>query len=93
MQQFVSVSDAALSLNVSIDTLRRWEKKGLIKARRDDRNYRVFDINELRRAHGKYIGAECHINRYEILKSPQKTSFTSAELFAGAGGLALGLEK
>jgi DNA (cytosine-5)-methyltransferase 1 len=92
MQNFVSVSDAAAALDVSIDTIRRWDKKGLIKARRDDRNYRVFDINELRRARDKYVGGERQNTRFEILKNSKKTNFTSAELFAGAGGLALGLE-
>lgn len=92
MNQFVNVSDAAISLNVSVDTIRRWDKKGLIKARRDEKNYRVFDIQELRRAHDKYVGGDKDASRYQILKSKQQTSFTSIELFAGAGGLALGLE-
>lgn len=92
MKQLVSISEAAKSLNLSIDTIRRWDKKGLIRARRDDKNYRVFDIDELRRAHGKYVGGESQTNRYSVLNAPEKTTFTSVELFAGAGGLALGLE-
>lgn len=93
MIDLMTVSDAANTLNVSVDTIRRWEKKGLIKARRDANNYRVFDIQELRRAHEKYVG-NIHIqkNRYGIHKSKRRTKFTSIELFAGAGGLALGLE-
>ncbi len=92
MQELVNVSDAANTLNVSVDTIRRWEKKGLIKAHRDEKNYRVFDIQELRRAHDKYVSGESGVNRYRILKAPRKSKFTSVELFAGAGGLALGLE-
>jgi DNA (cytosine-5)-methyltransferase 1 len=92
MQELMTVSDAALALNVSIDTIRRWDKKGLIKARRDEKNYRVFDIAELRRAHDKYVGGFTHQSRYQVLKSKTKTKFTSIELFAGAGGLALGME-
>ncbi len=92
MYQLITVSDASKSLNISVDTIRRWEKKGLIKARRDDKNYRVFDILELRRAHEKYVGANIQQNRYNILKSEKKTKYTSIELFAGAGGLALGME-
>lgn len=92
MSEFVSISEAAASLNVSIDTIRRWEKKGLIKARRDNKNYRVFDIHELRRAHDKYVGGASEISRYQILKEKKKTRYSSVELFAGAGGLALGLE-
>lgn len=92
MQELVTVSDAALTLNVSIDTIRRWEKKGLIKARRDEKNYRFFDIHELRRAHDKYVGGDTQQSRYAVLQTKKKTKFTSIELFAGAGGLALGME-
>lgn len=92
MQELMTVSDAALALNVSIDTIRRWEKKGLIKAWRDNKNYRMFDIHELRRAHDKYVGGDTQQNRYTILQTKKKTKYTSIELFAGAGGLALGME-
>lgn len=88
----MTVSDAAKTLNVSLDTIRRWDKKGLIKASRDLNNYRVFDINELRRAHEKYINGTGDTHQYRVLKSPRQTNFKSIELFAGAGGLALGLE-
>ena len=92
MTNLMTVSDASKVLDVSVDTIRRWEKKGLIKARRDDNNYRVFDLHELRRAHNKYVGGEVQQNHYSILKSKEKSKFTSIELFAGAGGLALGME-
>ena len=92
MINLMTVTDASRTLNVSVDTLRRWEKKGLIKARRDDNNYRVFDIKELQRAHDKYVGGDTQQNRYAVLKAKKKTNFSSIELFAGAGGLALGME-
>jgi DNA (cytosine-5)-methyltransferase 1 len=91
MEEMVTVSDAAAQLGVSIDTIRRWEKKGLIKGRRDHRNQRLFDANELRRAHNKYNGGALE-HPFEVLKTSEPTDFTSIELFAGAGGLALGLE-
>lgn len=92
MAHLITVSDASKTLNVSVDTIRRWEKKGLIKARRDEKNYRVFNIEELRRAHSKYVGGDTQQNRYGVLQAKKKTKFTSIELFAGAGGLALGME-
>lgn len=92
MTDLMTVSDASKTLNLSVDTIRRWEKKGLIKARRDSKNYRVFDIHELRRAHEKYVGGDTQQNRYAVLQTKKKTNFTSIELFAGAGGLALGME-
>lgn len=92
MTDLMTVSDASKTLNLSVDTIRRWEKKGLIKARRDEKNYRMFDIHELRRAHDKYVGGDTQQNRYAVLQAKKKTKFTSIELFAGAGGLALGME-
>jgi DNA (cytosine-5)-methyltransferase 1 len=92
MKTFVTVSSAAQTLNVSIDTIRRWEKKGLIKASRDEKNYRVFDLNELRRAHDKYVNGNNGASRYTVLTKKDKSKYKSIELFAGAGGLALGLE-
>jgi DNA (cytosine-5)-methyltransferase 1 len=92
MKTFVTVSSAAQTLNVSIDTIRRWEKKGLIKASRDEKNYRVFDLDELRRAHEKYVNGNNGASRYSILTKKNMSKYRSIELFAGAGGLALGLE-
>lgn len=91
MEKLISVSEAAQTLGVSIDTIRRWEKKGLIKARRNQRNYRLFYIEELKRAHNKYIDGSDQ-DRYIVLKSRKQSRYTNIELFAGAGGLALGLE-
>ncbi len=84
------ISDAAQLLSVSIDTIRRWEKKGLIKASRGAKNQRLFDIDELKRAHLKYQGGST--TKFKILKTNKKTDIRTIELFAGAGGLALGLE-
>ena len=91
-RSFMAVSDAAKNLNVSTDTIRRWEKKGLIKASRDKHNYRVFDIKELQRAYDKYVNGLGDTHEYQILKSTEQTTYRNIELFAGAGGLALGLE-
>jgi len=86
----LTVSEAAKELDVSPDTIRRWAKKGLIKDKRSEQNHRLFDINELKRAHKKYQSTEPE-GKYKIFKS-RKTEFTAIELFSGAGGLALGLE-
>jgi DNA (cytosine-5)-methyltransferase 1 len=91
IDQSLTVSDASKSLEVSIDTIRRWEKKGLIRSTRDSRNYRVFNIDELQRAKDKFVGA-VQSNRYEILRSKNKCPYSVVELFAGTGGLALGNE-
>ncbi|HSX15403.1 MAG TPA: DNA (cytosine-5-)-methyltransferase [Candidatus Saccharimonadales bacterium] len=88
----LTISDAAEKLGVSVDTIRRWEKKGLIKSERSDHNYRVFSLDEIKRLHDKVSGISSAINNFRILKSKKPTKFTSIDLFAGAGGTALGLE-
>jgi DNA (cytosine-5)-methyltransferase 1 len=86
----MTVHDAASYLDVSADTIRRWAKKGLIKASRNDKNHRVFSREELTRAKNKYKSTKLEGN-YKVLKS-KKNKYTVIELFSGAGGLALGLE-
>ncbi len=85
----MTVLDASKIIGVSPDTIRRWDKKGLIKTQRSGLNHRLFSLTELRRIHkkisGKHIG-----NKYKILKSKRKSNYRVIELFAGAGGTALG---
>lgn len=87
---FLGISEAAATLNASVDTIRRWEKKGLIKAHRNKSGHRLFQITELERIKAKIFG-DGEENHYRILKDSNKTAFKVVELFAGAGGLALGL--
>lgn len=88
--QEVTVHEAAEILSVSSDTIRRWAKKGLIKASRNNSNYRVFNIEELKRVQQKYSGNGI-FHPFVVLKSPP-TKFNVIELFSGCGGLALGFE-
>jgi len=85
-----TISEVANELGVSDDTIRRWEKKGLIKSTRSSQNYRQFNIDEIRRVHDKVSGNHKG-NNYKILKT-NKSKYTAIDLFAGAGGTALGLE-
>jgi len=87
----MTVTDVAKKLNISADTVRRWDKKGIIKSQRNNNRYRIFNINEVRRVYSKKNG-DYSINRYRIIKSAKKTIFTVVDLFSGAGGTALGLE-
>ncbi len=91
MDNFLTVSDAAVQIGVSPDTIRRWDKKGLIKGQRSYLNYRLFNLEEVQRIHNKVKGA-ASVSKYKILKSTTKTQYTAIELFAGAGGTALGFE-
>ncbi|GHT57655.1 cytosine-specific methyltransferase [Bacteroidia bacterium] len=82
---------ASEELGISIDTIRRWDKKGLVKSTRDPQNYRIFDMDEIRRLQNKLRGGETNAG-FKVLKSNKKTNFKVIELFAGAGGTALGFE-
>lgn len=91
MSGLFTISEAAEKIGVSLDTVRRWEKKGLIKSTRSKNNYRLFNIEELQRIQDKLSGKRAG-NDYKILKVNKPSDFTTIDLFAGAGGTALGLE-
>lgn len=86
----LTVSEVAEGLDVSPDTIRRWEKKGLIKGRRDKHNYRVFEMEEVERVHRK-VNGDPSANNFKILKDRSSSGYTVLDLFSGAGGTALGL--
>ncbi len=91
MSRLLTINETAETIGVSQDTIRRWEKKGLIKGSRNEHNYRVFNIAEVRRIHDKTSGIH-RGNNFKILKSDKEKKYTAIDLFAGAGGTALGLE-
>lgn len=91
MNTMLTISQASDEIGVSADTIRRWEKKGLIKGTRSEKNYRLFNIDEVKRIYDKLSG-NVQSNNYRILKAKKATQLTSIDLFAGAGGTALGLE-
>lgn len=88
---YLSISAAAEALGLHIDSIRRWEKKGLIKSFRDDNNYRVFSLEEIERVKAQSKSSYSEQD-FKVLKTPTKEKTVSIELFAGAGGLALGFE-
>ncbi len=91
MNTLLTISDAANEIGVSVDTIRRWDKKGLIKATRSEHNHRLFNVAEIRRIHDKVSGTH-QGNNYTILKATKSSPYTAIDLFAGAGGTALGME-
>ena len=87
---FLSVHEASNKLGLSVDTIRRWEKKGLIKATRSDKNHRMFNDSEILNLVDKLNNKS--EQEFTVLKNKKKTKYTAIELFAGAGGTALGFE-
>lgn len=89
-EKFITAGEASLKLGISIDTIRRWDKKGLIKSFRDTRNDRMFSLEEIKRIHNKTYGDKK--SKFKILKNNKMSPYKAIELFAGAGGTALGME-
>jgi molybdopterin-binding protein len=52
-REYYSVSEAAKTLGISVDTLRRWDRQGRIKAERDTSNRRVVPASEIERLRGE----------------------------------------
>lgn len=86
-EDLVPVHLAAEQLKVSSDTIRRWHKKGLIKAVMGPHGERLFSKEEISRVNKKSSASD---KPWKVLHAP-KSKLTSIELFCGAGGLALGM--
>ena len=54
-----TASEAAQALGISLDTLRRWDREGRIKTRRDAGNRRVVSAKEIERLRG---GDDSHMS-------------------------------
>lgn len=91
MRSLLTVHEVADLIGIAPDTVRRWEKKGLIKGQRSNHNHRLFNPDEVRRLHEKISGAT-EPGEFKVLKTRKKSPYTAIDLFAGAGGTALGLE-
>lgn len=91
IKDYYSLTEASEILGKSKETLRRWDREGKLEAVREPiSNYRVYkkeDINSL--IEPLFSDMEDEVDNSE---EPLK-EYNVLELFAGAGGLAIGLEK
>lgn len=92
MKKYYSISEVSDILQKSTETLRRWDNTGKLPATREPiSNYRTYrkEQLELFPKFNEFINKDGFIGNKE---TPNK-EYSVLELFAGAGGLGLGLEK
>lgn len=90
MGNLVTAPVASATLGISEDTIKKWHKRDIIRSWQNDQGQTVFDLSEVSEQSEKSSGIY-RKNRYRILASEEKTGYRCVELFAGAGGTALGM--
>ncbi len=91
MEQFFTVNNLADIMGVSLRTVATWARKGTLTIERDARGREGFYAGQL--AGIPQIEPMIDSRWDEELDVTPVRDFMSIELFAGAGGLALGMEK
>ncbi len=90
--EYYSIAQAADILGVTKETLRRWDENGTMVAQRvESNNYRVYHKSQL-----EFFENTQHMFKNawdaEFVTKPNR-EYKLLELFAGAGGLAIGMER
>lgn len=91
MSEYLTISETAKLLNKSTKTLRRWDEEGKLTAVREPiSNYRVYNKQEVETLFAEVLNYEVHNEVSNYIKAEKE--YKVLELFAGAGGLAVGME-
>lgn len=92
MNEYLSLSETAEMLGKSKETLRRWDKEGVLNAVREPiSNYRVYKKSDIQLFLGDLFGESIDDETSNVIAPDH--NYSALELFAGAGGLAIGMEK
>ncbi len=92
MSEYLSISEAAKLLNKSTKTLRRWDDEGKLSAVREPMsNYRVYRRTDIQSLFADVLKPDIPETNSNFVKPDYE--YKVLELFAGAGGLAVGMEK
>jgi len=90
MNEYLTLSETAELLGKSKETLRRWDREGkLIAVREPISNYRLYKKSHVLELFDEFIDIPDNNSNFV---EPNR-QYKVLELFAGAGGLAIGLEK
>ncbi len=92
IKDYLSLAEASELIGKSKETLRRWDREGKLTAVREPiSNYRVYKREQVESLFSDFIN-NAQIDMVTNFVEPDH-DYTVLELFAGAGGLAVGLEK
>lgn len=92
MKEYLTLSEASELIGKSKETLRRWDREGKLSAVREPiSNYRLYKRDQVQTLFASFFGNDEEDSISNYIK-PYK-DYNVIELFAGAGGLAVGMEK
>ncbi|WP_445711301.1 DNA (cytosine-5-)-methyltransferase [Flavobacterium sp.] len=92
MSEYLTISETAKLLNKSTKTLRRWDEEGKLSAVREPMsNYRVYRKNDVETLFADFLQTDVRETISNFVEP--ENEYKVLELFAGAGGLAVGMEK
>ena len=91
MNQFFTINNIADILGVSLRTVNTWATKGSLSLEVNEKGQEGCYAQQL--TNFPQIGAMINSKWKEELQVKPSRDFTSIELFAGGGGLAIGMEK
>jgi DNA (cytosine-5)-methyltransferase 1 len=92
MNKYLTIAEVSKLIGKSKETLRRWDREGKLSAVREPiSNYRVYKKSQVETLFSDFISTN-NIKNTSNFVEPKK-EYSVLELFAGAGGLAVGLEK
>ena len=92
MSEYLTISETAKLLNKSTKTLRRWDEEGKLYAVREPMsNYRVYRKSDVETLFADFLQTDVRETVSNFVEP--ENEYKVLELFAGAGGLAVGMEK
>lgn len=91
MKEYLTIAEFAEKIGKSTETLRRWDREGKLVALREPiSNYRVYRKEQLQLFENIPMTES---NTLDLNNNTPNRPYRVLELFAGAGGLAIGMEK
>lgn len=92
MNEYLSLAETSELIGKSKETLRRWDREGILTAVREPvSNYRVYKKDDIHQLLGDLFDEVTDDNVSNFVEP--ENDYSVLELFAGAGGLAVGMEK